>query len=183
MSISPTNFDLMIVYSGNKEYEMTHVDVPQLIKIQKQYLSEVLNKVISELENQEIEHRSKHRNTKMVDLFPATLNYYFGKVFEAIYQSERFTLGSLHLKLIKECVENFKIELVKRGEWGVSESINYHYEKIVYPIAELEQYFDSKENSKLNDEDAYIFTSFLREQVAFLETISAEIDEEYESTP
>lgn len=183
MSISPTSFELMIVYSGDKDYEMIHVDVPQLIKIQKQYLGEVLNKVITELEKQEMEHRSKHRDTKLADLFPTTLNYHFSKVFEATYRSERFTLGNLHLKLIKECIEKFKLELVKRGEWDISQSINYHYEKVIYSMTELEKYFERTENSRLNDEDAYIFTSFLREQVRCLENISAEIDEEYESTP
>lgn len=183
MSISPTSFELMNVYSDDKDDGMTHVSIPQLIQTQNQYLGEVLEKVTTELERQEIEHRNKHRDTKLVNLFPHTLSYDFSKVFEATYRSERFCLGSLHLKIIKECVEKFKSELSKRGEWDISESINYHYDKITYTLTELEQYFEGTGNSKLNDKDAYIFTSFLREQVRCLENIAAEIDEEYESTP
>jgi hypothetical protein len=144
ISISPTNFDLTIVYSDDKGDEMIHVDIPHLIKIQKQYLGEVLKKVITELENQEVEHRNKHRGTKLADLFPTTLNYHFSKVLEATYHSERYNLGNSSLQLIKECIEKFKVELVKRGEWDISESINDNYEKIIYPITELEQYFKCK---------------------------------------
>jgi hypothetical protein len=183
MSISPTNFELIIVYSDEEDDESISVDIPVLIRIQNQYLSEVLNKVITKLESQEMEHRDKHRDTKLADLFPTTLDYGSKKIIEATHRPERLKLGIFHLKQIKECIDKFKLELVNRGEWDISESIVYHYDKTIYPLTELEQYFECANNSHLNGEDAYIFAFFLCEQIKRLRNISIDIDEEYESTP
>jgi hypothetical protein len=80
--LSPVFFELMTTSSNSKEH-IDHtsitVNVPQLIKIQEQYLSEVLTKVIIELQNQEMTHQNKHKDIKLVDLF-SSVNYSFQKV-------------------------------------------------------------------------------------------------------
>lgn len=181
MSISPTGFQLMTVYSGDKEYEINHVSIPALIETQKQYLSEVLAKVVAELERQEMEHRQKHKANKLADIFPHTISYHFSKIFEATNRKDLFPLGTVNMKMISECIERFKNELSNRGEWGVYDSINYHYELIDYPLKRLSAYFES--NDDMNEKDAYIFASFLADQIKSLEEIAEEMDEQYESRP
>ena len=181
MSISPTGFQLMSVYSGDKEYEFHHVSIPSLIETQKKYLSEVLGKVVTELERQEMEHRQKHKANKLTDIFPHTISYHFSKIFEATHGSGLFALGTPNMKMIAGCIDSFKRELINREEWGLYDSIDYHYELIEYPLNRLEAYFEG--NDEMNEKDAYIFASFLSEQVKSLEEIAKELDEKYESTP
>lgn len=183
MSLGPTGFDLMTTYSKDRDYNMTHVNIPKLLETQGSYLSEILSNVIEELERQEMEHRKMHKETKLAECFPHTVSYYFSKMFEATYGEDKYCLGAPHLGFIQDCLDNFKNRLEQRGEWNVYDSINYHYEQLSYPMAELNVYFESKDNSKLNDKDAYIFTSFLVEHLKTLEEIAKEIDEEYASKP
>lgn len=180
MSISPTNFQLMTVFSGDKEYEFHHVSIPSLIETQNKYLSELLKKVVDELERQEMEHHQKHKDIKLVDIFPHTISYHFGKLLEATDSKDHLSFGAANLKMISNCIDNFKKELSNRGEWDVYDSINYHYELVEYPLKRLEAYFSG--NDQMNTKDAYIFTSFIAEQVKSLEIIAKEMDEEYEST-
>jgi len=83
--------------------------------------------------------------------------------------------------MIASCIESFKNELSLRGEWGVYESIDYHYELIDYPLKRLEAYF--KGDDAMNEKDAYIFASFLSSQLKSLQEIAKDLDEQYESTP
>lgn len=181
MSISPTSFQLMTVYSGDKDYVFHQISIPSLIDTQKIFLCEVLAMVIAELERQEMEHREKHKATKLADIFPHTISYHFTKIFEATNREDLFPLGTPNIKMIIECIENFKNALSVRGEWGVYDSIDYHYELISYPLNRLEAYFEG--NDDMNEKDAYIFASFLSEQVKSLEEIAIEFDEKYESAP
>jgi len=180
-SLSPINFELMTAYSDDKDYEMSHVSIPKLLETQNTYLGELLEKVIKELETQEMEHRDKHKHVKLTECFPHTISYFFSKIFEASFDSSAFSLGRIHVKCVQDCLDDFQSKLKERGEWEVYDSINYHYELIAYPMSELKAYFESSPETKLNDKDVYIFTSFMAEQMQTLETIAKEIDEEYKS--
>jgi len=180
-SISPTSFELMTVYSGDKEYEMRHIAIPSLVKNQQIYLGEILLKVINELEKQEMEHRTMHNDKKLADIFPQTISYHFSKIYEATNSRDRFLLGIISLEIIAKCIESFKNELSLRGEWGVYESIDYYYELIDYPLNRLESYF--RGDDAMNEKDAYIYASFLSKQLKSLQEIARELDEEYEVVP
>lgn len=180
-SLSPLSFELITVYSDDKDYEMSHVVIPKLIATQNTYLGELLEQVIKELEAQEMEHREKHKDVKLAECFPHTISYFFSKIFEASFNSSAFSSGAIHVKCIQDCLDNFKAKLKERGEWNVNGSVDYHYELIAYPISEIKAYFDGTPETKLNDKDVYIFAFFVFEQIKALEIIAKEIDEEYES--
>jgi len=184
-SLSPYGFELITTSSNDSDHlddKVVRINIPELIQIQKQYLGEVLTKVIIELERQEMEHKNKHKDIKLVDLF-STINYYFEKLGNANDGSGSFWLGKSHLQFIKESIEKFKSELINREEWDKNDAANYDYCLTAYPISELEKYFQGTGQSKLDDKDAFIFISFLYEQVKKLKNIAAEIDEEYGSIP
>ena len=181
MSISPTSFQLMIAYSGDKEYDTHNVNITSLVETQQTYICELLKKVIAEMENQEMEHRAKHKNKILADIFPHTMSYHMGKIMESTHSSRQFSfgIGIANLKMITGYIENFKKALVARDDWGVYDSINFHYELIRYPIMCLDKYFNN--NNDMNEKDAYIFASFISEQLKLFETFARELDEEYES--
>ena len=181
MSISPMSFQLMTVYSGDKEYEFHQISIPSLIKTQEEYISSVLSGVVKELERQEVEHREKHKETKLADAFPHTTRYHISKIFESTSSPDMFPLGDANVRMIEGFLEKFKQKLTDREEWGVYDSINYHYELIEYPLARLKEYFNR--NDPMNEKDAYIFASFVSEQVEELKDIAQELDNKYESRP
>ncbi|MCG8093235.1 MAG: hypothetical protein JAZ17_06335 [Candidatus Thiodiazotropha endolucinida] len=180
ISLSPVSFQLMTVYSGDRDYEFNQISIPSLIETQEQYVCEVMSGVVKELERQEMEHRKKHKETKLADSFPHTTRYHISKIIEATSSPDRFPLGDANVKTIEGFLDEFKQELEKRDEWGVYDSINYHYELIEYPIKRLKEYFNY--NDPMNEKDAYIFASFISEQMDELSGIAQELDEKYESS-
>lgn len=182
-SLKPDGFDLMTVYSDSQDYQIRYVSIPKLIKIQNEYIGKILDQILQELETEEVKHRETHKDTKVRDFFPQTLSYNFQKLFEASVSGQAFSLGFTNLKIIEDCLNKFKSELEARGEWGIYDSIDYHMELISYPLEQLKQYFSAHEESKLNEKDAYIFTSFMSDQIEILKKIAEEIDEDYTSNP
>lgn len=181
-SLSPASFKLMTVYSSEDcHYQTRDIDIQKLIEIQRQYLGDVLQSVIIELERQEMAHKEEHRDRKVRSVFPPTIHYYFEKVYEASRSGSAFCLGTPHLTYLDDCLDKFKAELESRGEWGIYDSIDYHMELVNYPLKELKIYFDNPANSKLNEKDVYIFISFVSGQFDELMKIAEEIDEQYES--
>lgn len=180
-SISPTDFELMTVYSENKDINYRTVSIPSLIEKQNKYLSGMLGQVITELEKHEIDHRNMHKDNKLVDIFPQSIDYHLRKIREATNNGDMFPIGATNVKIADDCVESFKKELLDRGEWGVSDPIDYHYELIKYPLNRLMAYFT--ENDNMNKKDAYIFASFVVDQFEILIDFAIEIDKKYETAP
>jgi hypothetical protein len=179
--LSERGFMLVTVFSDDRPYSRIPVLIPDLINEQRQLLNKTLSDTVEKLRSEEMDHREQHRETKLRDLFPRAMNYYFQKIYEATRGEQKFPLGSSHLSLVEECLSRFRRALQERKEWGIHDSISYHFELIEYPLSELKQYFSDKSASKLNDKDAYIIATFLEAQIKHFETIAAEIDETYAS--
>jgi hypothetical protein len=175
-SLSSTSFDLMTTYC-NDEINNQEISIPKLIEIQKKYLIEILKKVISELERQEMEHKNKYINIKLVDFF-SDINYFCGVICESASHTGNNIKGMTALGMVKDKLNNFKLELSNRGEWD--DTMDYYHREIEYPLLELEKYFTGAYSSKLNNIDAYIFAYFLKEQFQTFNKIAEEIDSRYE---
>lgn len=182
-SISQYGFTLMTVYSDETPYSERSISIPSLVTEQRSTLRGVLEEVLAKMDEAEMKHRSEHRDEKLQDVFPDTLSYYFSKIFEAIHNSTYFPLGEMHVDLVAECLESLKQLLEQRGEWGIYDSVNYEYELLEYPLAELKAFFANRGSSKLNEKDAYIFCAFVKEQIKTLQQIAREIDDEYSKHP
>jgi len=89
MSMSKNGFQLMTVYPDHAPAEFKWVDIPALILRQRMQLRMVMTQVVLEARDQE--HRAMFKGTKLVDAFPAVLDYYFQKVFESTHQGKRQT--------------------------------------------------------------------------------------------
>lgn len=164
-SLNHFGFNLMTVYSDETPYSQRTINIPNLVKEQREYLYKVLSEVIKMMDEAEMRHRKKHREEKLQDAFPPTLSYYFSKVFEAIHNARYSPLGEMHVKLISECLDKLKNMLVSRDEWGIYDSVEYQYELLEYPLNELKSFFSNSERTKLNQKDAYMFCSFVNEQI------------------
>ncbi|CSA26318.1 MULTISPECIES: hypothetical protein [Vibrio] len=179
ISLSPVSFQMVTSFSNSSESKFTTVSIPSLIEIQGKYIAELLKQVVDELKKQEMEHRLMYKDNKLEDSFPQTLSYHLGKIYEATYTRQSFALGKINLTTVSQVLEDFKNALESRSEWGVYDSVNFHYEQLEYPLQQLELYFNRE--SKLNEKDAYIFASFVERQFDELIEIAKDIDKEYES--
>lgn len=183
VTITKSGFQLISDYENNETTTSRDILVIDLIKEQRKYLSEKLKKVINFLKDEEKAHKKKFKMEKLETVFPDTFSYYIEKIFENIGKSEHAKLGLMHVKLVKEVVDKLKESLQKRGiEIDTYPSIKYCYEKLEFPITEMELYFDkliAEKEPRINDDTAYIFTSFIREQSSQLKEMAREIDNEY----
>lgn len=182
-TMSQHNFTLFTVVEDEWPHTERNVSIPKLIALQRAALAATLVEVIAVLDEAEMKHREQHKNEKLSDCFPETLSYYFSKIFEGIHSPRTYPLGKMHVDLVIDCLAKMRTMLEKRGEWGIYDSVDYEYELLEYPLAELQTFFVDRASSKLNDKDAYIFCAFVREQIKTLIQIAREIDETYESSP
>lgn len=182
-SLSQFSFTLMTVYSDETPYSQCNISLPRLIAEQRQALRNVLEDVITKMDEAEMKHREVHRAEKLREVFPDVLHYYFSKIFEAIHSPAYFPMGEMHVDRVTECLTNLKQLLEKRGEWGIYDSVSYEYKLLEYPLSELKSFFSKPTESKLNAQDAYIFCAFVSEQIKTLQEIAGEIDDEYSKSP
>ncbi|KAF5433529.1 hypothetical protein C5S39_01515 [Candidatus Methanophagaceae archaeon] len=184
ITIEKFGFQLISDYENNKT-TIRDISVIDLIKEQRKDLSEILKKVINDLQAEEKAHKEMFKMEKLEAVFPDTLSYYIGKIFENIGKPDRAPLGQGNVKLVKKVMGKLKEALQKRGiELGTYDSINYVYDLLEYPITELEQYFDwliAKKKPRINDKTAYIFAYFISEHLSKLKEIAKGIDDEYSS--
>jgi len=180
MTLSQHGFTLFTVVADESSYTEQYVSIPELVALQRTALAATLMEVLAILDEAEMKHREKHKDEKLASCFPSALGYYFSKIFEAIHSPRSYPLGGMHIELVGECLVKMRKMLEERGEWGISESINYEYELLEYPLQQLATFFDDRSASELNNKDAYIFSTFVREQINTLIKIAEEIDEEYE---
>ena len=182
-SLSQHAFTLMTVFSDDRQFVQRNVNVPLLVDQQGTALTSTLAEIIRVLDEAEMKHRAQFIDEKLSDCFPQTLGYYFSKIFEALHSSTYFPLGKMHVELVAECLTKLRATLEKRGDWGIYDSVNYEYELLEYPLAELKAFFTNRAGSKFNERDMYIFCAFVREQLKTLQQIAAEFDEQYASPP
>jgi len=181
-SVSQQGFSMMTVYSDGTPFSERHVNIPSLVVEQRSTLRGVLEEVLAKMDEAEMKHLSEHRGQKLEHVFPETLPYFFSKITEAIHSSTYFPAGGMHVDLVAGCLTHFKQLLEERGEWGVYPSIDYEFDLLEYPLAELRSFFANAAASKLNARDAYIFCAFAQERLKHLQQIARELDDEYAKT-
>jgi len=178
ISLGQHGFTLLTSYATG-DTKFSDINVPHLIESQRDVLKKTLIDVIAKLKEEELEHNEQFKEKKLADVFPKTLGYFFEKINEAILGSKPKEMGTVHIKLINDAIEDFKKSLEERGILEAYDSIKYLLDLIKYPLSELSTYFENPEGSKLNSDDAYIFTHFIKAHIDELIEIAKEIDEEY----
>jgi hypothetical protein len=183
ISMSKSGFQLMTLYPDHAPAEFKGVSLPGLISTQRARLRSVLEQVAAALKKEEGEHRAMFRNQKLAATFPATIDYYFEKIFESISAGHSPEYGGLHVRLVAEAVQRFKSMLMDRGLAGAYDSVEYHLGLVSYPLEELAHYFAAPSQSRLNGRDAFIFTQFAQDEIQTLQKIATEIDDSYAEQP
>ncbi len=126
-------------------------------------------------------HPKQFRDEKFEAVFPATLHYYFEKIYESARGTIPWEFGAPHVTQISKVVEKFKAALAERQ---IAKAIIEHQlEQIEYPLSQLTEYFSQEGKGHLNGRDAEIFTSFVEHELSKLRARAVELDAEYPAQP
>jgi hypothetical protein len=172
-------FTLMTTYADGGVI-FTEVRLFDLIERNSRMVERTLQKIKDALEAAEMEHRKQFRDEKLADIFPATLDYQFEKVFAGVRKLGAWDgdFGKMSLNMIVETVKKFRDAATQRGILNRTSDFEYYFAEVEYPLAELAAYFEGKGSLK-DPRAAGIFTHFLQDKVRGLVVIAREVDEEY----
>jgi hypothetical protein len=178
ISMSKAGFDLMRS-SGDAEHTFTHVDVTQACSDQLTGIIEAYRKITEKLEETDRMHKEKFKDALLSDVFHSAMGYFFEKISQGIhghsYGDREF--GHTHVRLVKETYEKFKSALEERNE--LHEYTEFDLNEYFHAIGKLDEYLSGGENS-MEEADARIYLSYLRNQHGHFVAIAKEIDEEYQ---
>ena len=180
MTIGNQGFTLATAYEDGAQTCHKDVDIPDLIARQRNVHSSVLCDAIKTLRKEEMEHRQRFADNKLADAFPPSLIYHLRKICEdTLTESGNAERGRINVDFILGCIEQFKTGLVEREILEAYDSLTYHFELADYPLQELRKYFQSPNDTHINEKDAYIFADFAERRVLELLESAKELDEEY----
>jgi len=173
----------MTYYANGVQPQFTDFNIPTRIQIQRQKLDQLLSTLIQALREEEMKHREEFQNEKLTDIFPHTLDYYCGKIYESIRGNMPNTFGSGIVDLINKHLAEFKNALDRRGLFQALGSVKYLFDELSYPLVKLKTYFTVAHDPAFVDKDALIFIFFIREHLKELRDIAKEIDAESATMP
>lgn len=152
------------------------VNLPELIRKNCRSLQSAMANLISLIEAEKREHKEKFRKKSLADNFQH-VTYFVGKMFEGI--SRKSPMGMVGLASIREVVSRFRSDLEARSEhFRGAHFISDHIPRLEYAFEKYEGYMQADE--KQNEDDAYIFASFIENEMEYLENIAREIDADYQ---
>jgi hypothetical protein len=159
--------------------EMTGVAIAELIEKQERGIAGILRVALEHLQTREEEHRMKYKDRQLAALFPATIDYYFEKLFAGCRREDGREFTSIHVDLLNDILVAFRAALTERGIIPAYSHVAYDVEDAEYPLAEYKKYIDGDPAGTLNEKSSRIFVFFLQHQFGVLLKYAQEFDEEY----
>jgi hypothetical protein len=180
MSLNRGGFELVSFSSGDPKFK--HVSVRDLIREQEDELGKILRGVIDDLKDADAKHKAHFQGNKLEAAFPNTLGFSFGKINEHIRGDTLAPMGAWGIEQVRKTVDDFRRGLEARGiHVGTSDSIDYIYERLEYPLGQLEEYLHGKGSEIRDPRAATVFSFFVEKHIEKLRMIATEIDKDFGS--
>ena len=108
------------------------------------------------------------------------MGYFFEKISQGIQSQSTGDreFGEMNLRLVYETYENFKIALQERKE--LNSYTEFDLDGYFHALDKLDCYFDNT-NGNMEEADARIYLSYLRNEHKHFVEIAKEIDTDYQS--
>lgn len=178
ISMSKAGFDL-IRSSGDREHSVVHVNVTQACSDQLTGILEAYRKITEKLEETDRMHKEQFKDAPLSDVFHSAMGYYFEKISQGIhdhsYGNREF--GHTHVRLVRETYEKFRSALKERNE--LNEYTEFDLDEYFHALRRLDEYLSGGETS-MEETDARIYVSYLRNEHEHFVAIAKEIDEDYQ---
>lgn len=178
MSMSKHGFDLLR-HSEHRNFDMVKVDIPAMVRKQ---LTEVISGytvIADKLAEADRMHKKRFKDSLLRDVFPSAMGYFFEKIGQGIraHSPGDREFGRSNLRMLKETYEKFQSAIEERNE--LSEYTKFDLDQYFHAIERLEGYFAGSDES-MEEPDARIYWSYLRNEHAGFAQIAEEIDEQYQ---
>ena len=177
--MSKAGFDLMSS-SGDRDYNFVHIDFSQACSDQLAGIIEAYRKITEKLEETDRMHKEKFKDSPLSDVFHSAMGYFFEKISQGIhahsYGDREF--GHTHVRLVKETYEKFKSALEERNE--LNEYTEFDLNEYFHALGKLDEYLSGGQTS-MEEADARIYLSYLRNEHKHFVAIAKEIDEDYQT--
>lgn len=167
-TLSKSGFSYM--RSSAKGEDVFHdVDVEEMLESQLLGVLGEYKDVSRVLTEADKEHKEKHGEKLVVDIFPSSMNYLFQKVAQGIYSSGggSVTFGLSMLESIECTYRSFEKELLDRNELQGSDDLKYDLEQYFHAIDKLRKYFKD-EGEGMNKRDALVYHYYVKKITAIL---------------
>lgn len=175
ISISKESFNLNSNFiNENSEFLNENIQVIECIKIQETLVSNILTRIMENINNELINHRKKFKNKPLISVFPKTFDYHISK----LYEHYKVGFSEVDFNVIKDIMQQIKIGVEERY-------VNLHslqglesvYNKLQYIIKRLDKNLFI---AKIDDEElSTILIDALSENFKELKSMIKEIDEEF----
>ncbi|MBW2940585.1 hypothetical protein [Zhongshania aquimaris] len=178
VSMSKHGFDLLR-HSEHRSFDMINVDIQAMVGKQ---LAEVIlgyTEIANRLAEADKMHKDRFKESRLRDVFPSAMGYFFEKIGQGIWahSSGDREFGQANPRMLKETYENFQCAMEERNELG--EYTKFDLDQYFHAIERVEGYLSGNSES-MEEPDARIYWSYLRNEHEAFAKIAEEIDEQYQ---
>ncbi|MBL1143071.1 MAG: hypothetical protein HND53_13670 [Proteobacteria bacterium] len=144
-------------------------------------VAEGYKKIANKLNEADKMHKEKFKEKLMQDIFPSAMGYFFEKIGQGIltHSSGDTEFGQTNLRMLKETYEKFETALKERNE--LDEYTKFDLDEYFHAIKRIDEYL-SGGNGSIEEIDARIYLSYLRNEHSSFVQIAKEIDEQYQAS-
>ena len=178
VTMSKAGFQLTETYRNN-QYDLKDIHIPSLIETQQDKLRCAMSKIIQELKKKKMKYKDEYKKSrKLQDVFPGEYNHLLLKILETTLPSSRHEPGEAGCKAIEDVLNDFKKELEEKKLLEENSGLDHILKQTQYPLEELKKFFNKSDESKLNNEDAHIFATYLKLKFEEIVVMAKKIDDD-----
>lgn len=177
ISMTKNGFDLLR-HSRPGQYDVMRVDLTAATTDQLKELADSFRQIVSKLEEADQMHKDKFQNSPLESIFHSAMGYFFEKIGQGIhshsYGDREF--GHTHVRLVRETYEKFKAALQDRNE--LNSYTEFDLNEYFHALRKLDGYLGGVDTT-MEEADARIYLSYLRNEHDHFVQIAKEIDDDY----
>lgn len=177
ISMSKNGFDLLR-HSRPGQYDVMRVDLTVATKDQLQGITESFHQIVAKLEETDRMHKERFQENPLESIFHSAMGYFFEKIGQGIlsYSYGDREFGHTHVRLVRETYEKFKTALQERNE--LNSYTEFDLDEYFHALRKLDGYLGGIDNT-MEETDARIYLSYLRNEHDHFVQIAKEIDAGY----
>lgn len=177
ISMSKNGFDLLR-HSRPGQYDVMRVDLTMATKDQLQGIAESFRQIVAKLEGADRMHKERFQKNPLESIFHSAMGYFFEKIGQGIlsYSYGDREFGHTHVRLVRETYEKFKTALQERNE--LNSYTEFDLDEYFHALRKLDGYLGGTDNT-MEEADARIYLSYLRNEHDHFVQIAKEIDAGY----
>lgn len=178
MTMTKSGFELLS-HSRPSQFDVVKVNLDKAIFDQLNELSGSLRQTVTKLEEIDAMHKEKFQGSPLESIFHSGMGYFFEKIsqgIQSISTGDR-KFGQMNLRLLRETYENFKTAFQERKE--LNSYTEFDLDEYSHALDKLYSYFDNP-NGTMEEVDARIYLSYIRNEHKHFVGIAKEIDTDYQ---